>query len=260
MQLSVIDLQEVSWKISVYGGSLLFKKHASHGHVLRIWEGISHDRARIFIWSAQEIWHDRSHFKINPFSQPWGHKVRCRGDIWHHPVVWQIRWLEMLFEQNIGMGKWFIALSREWSMWSLWNVKSVSSIFKRLTCCSPLAVTAYIYVFVLISSVKIDCTMLLEEVNNTWKWCFYGTYFCGGLLSFLLNLFHCINHLAKDNCCNIFCSHTSICSSDYFVIIRVHFCRRDWNVPFMETKMKLGVPLYWYTIASSLRMQSRPLL
>lgn len=49
-------------------------EHASHGHVLRIWEGISHDRARVFIWSAREIWHNRSHFKINPFSQPEGTK------------------------------------------------------------------------------------------------------------------------------------------------------------------------------------------
>lgn len=119
-------------------------KHASHGHVLRIWEGISHGKARIFIWSAQEIWHNRSHFKINSFSQPWGYKVRCRGEIWHHPIVWQIRWLvEVLFEQNVGMGRWFIMLSREWSMWSLWNVKSVSGIFKKLICCSPLAVIAY---------------------------------------------------------------------------------------------------------------------
>jgi len=45
------------------------------------------------------------------------------------------------------------------------------------------------------------------------------------------------------------------------MIIRVHFCRRDdQNVPFTGAKMKLGVPMYRYTVASSLRMQNRPLL
>lgn len=148
MELSVIDLQEISWKISLWMKLLRIQQkeeHTSRGHVLRIRAGISHDQASAFIWSALEIWHNRAHFKINPFSQRWGHQVRHRGEILHHPVVWQIRLLvELLFEQNVVMGKRFKTLSRELSVWSLWNVKSVSSIFERLLCYSPLAVTAYI--------------------------------------------------------------------------------------------------------------------